>query len=480
MKKETPSLTKERDDLLTKLKQIQQDYDGLAGVFASTRIADRALVDDVDSLKVIEAHKQVKQWETEIKKHEAELKKIETEISKLAEAAKKFSGQDSPDAKSIEELDKNTKASAEQVTKAEEKSKLLAKLKEQIAEAQSTKGYALPLAPGALDATLEVKAAIGTHGSRIVYEDKAKDMAVEIRGNPNKLGPVVPRRFVSVLSPDSPKNFSRGSGRLELAQCMFDESQPLLARVLVNRIWKQHFGIGLVETPSDFGRQGERPTHPELLDDLARQFIASGWSLKGLHRQMILSATYQQVSGRGPEVDPSNRYYSRFNLRKLNVEEWRDAMLVATDSLDRTMGGPPAELSQSDFARRTIYGTVRRRELSDLLRLHDFPDPLTHSPNRVSTTTPLQQLYYFNSPFIQDQAIAMAARMQREYPNDLSAQVVGAYRLLFCRNPSSHELALGIDFLKSEASGPQSSKIEDRWPHYAQVLFGSNEFFFVD
>ena len=153
--------------------------------------------------------------------------------------------------------------------------------------------------PGVRDSRLEVRQADGTHGSKIVYESDMRDASLEIRGNPNKLGPPVPRRFVSVLarSEGATKAWDSGSGRLDLAHSITSDSKDLVARVIVNRVWRHHFGRGLVETPSDFGRQGERPTHPELLDDLAYRFMEHDWSLKWLHREILLSATYQQARG---------------------------------------------------------------------------------------------------------------------------------------------------------------------------------------
>ena len=154
-----------------------------------------------------------------------------------------------------------------------------------------------------------------------------------------------------MLSPDKPTPFKQGSGRLELAKAIVTDAAPLPARVIVNRVWKQHFGVGLVETPSDFGAQGERPSHPELLDDLAARFIANGWSLKWLHREIMLSATYQQASGtpRKPR-DPELPLLLAIPRRRLDVEAWRDAMLAVTGTLNPS--GRPGRRAES--ARPTI------------------------------------------------------------------------------------------------------------------------------
>lgn len=439
-----------------------QDYYALAGVFASTRMADRAMAANVDSLQIFEAHKLVQKCEADIKKLEAEIKKLDASLKPLRDKA----------AADLSEEDR--KKLDEQAKAIDEKRTAVAKLNEQLVQAQNTPGYDFPLTPGALDGTLEVKEAVGTHGSRIVYEAKPKDAAIEIRGNPNKTSDLVPRRFVSVLSRETPKPFTQGSGRKELAETMFSDSAALIARVWVNRIWKQHFGIGLVDTSSDFGQQGSPPTHPELLDDLARRFIASGWSTKWLHREIVLSSTYQQLCRTHAEQlsHAADRWYVGAPLRRLDVEQWRDAILMVSDSLDFDIAGKPTELNLATNTRRTLYGLVRRRELTDILRLNDFPDPLTHSPNRSPTTTPLQQLFVLNSPFMQQHSESFVARLTREAAESDRAKLERAYQLLFGRQATTKEMELGLQFV-SDAS-------QETWQQYAQVLLGSNEFLFVE
>jgi hypothetical protein len=227
-----------------------------------------------------------------------------------------------------------------------------------------------------------------------------------------------------------------------------------------------------VETTSDFGSQGERPSHPELLEDLAARFMSNGWSLKWLHREIMLSATYQQASGTPPAGDESLRYYTRFGRRRLDIEAWRDALLMAGGTFDATVGGPPQELNLESNRRRTIYGTVKRRELTDLLRLHDFPDPVTHSPSRQPTITPLQQLFILNSPLLTQQAGLLAQRLKREAGAAPAARIDLAYRLLFGRIPTPEERNTGLDFV----GGNQDST----WRDYAHVLLASNEFQFID
>jgi hypothetical protein len=256
-----------------------------------------------------------------------------------------------------------------------------------------------------------------------------------------------------------------------------NEGGPLAARVIVNRVWKHHFGAGLVETPSDFGAQGQRPTHPELLDDLAAQFVANGWSLKWLHREILLSATYRQASAYDPRkqaLDPDNRWLWRMNRRRLEVEAWRDAMLAVNGTLRQQQGGPPADLGDPANGRRSVYGMVKRRELNDMLRLHDFPDPTTTSPGRVPTTTPLQLLFTLNSPLVQHEAAALARRLKVVAPAGGEARIRRAYLLLFGRPATAAEVRLGLDYLAGEPV------LDAAWEQYAQALLGSNEFLFVD
>ena len=228
------------------------------------------------------------------------------------------------------------------------------------------------------------------------------DMPVLVRGNPDTPGVKVPRRFLAVLGGQR-YPFQHGSGRLELAHAIASAENPLTARVMVNRIWQHHFGRGLVATSSNFGTLGERPTHPELLDWLAHRFIASGWSLKPLHREIMLSAVYQQSSrddSTGFAKDPGNALLWRMNRRRLDIEAWRDALLATAGRLDSKLGGPSASLDAPGNQRRTVYAAVSRHDLAWMLRLFDFPDPNITSDRRVETTIPLQQLFVLNSEFM--------------------------------------------------------------------------------
>jgi hypothetical protein len=306
-------------------------------------------------------------------------------------------------------------------------------------------------------------------------------MRVHIRGNPATLGEEAPRRFLSILGG---KPFTKGSGRLELAEAIASKDNPLTARVLVNRVWQHHFGKGLVRTPSNFGALGERPTHPELLDHLASRFIAGGWSLKKLHRAILLSSTYQQASrgdAHNREVDPENRLLWRMNRQRLEVEAWRDAMLAVSNTLDRTLGGPSLDLFGADNRRRTLYGRVSRHELNSLLRLFDFPDPNLTAGERVVTTVPLQQLFVLNSEFMVRNARALAARLAAGPEKDDGARLRSAFVLLYGRPATEPELQLGLAFLHAPADAASAGKSSlTRWEQYAQVLLSTSEFLYVD
>ncbi|HJZ92259.1 MAG TPA: PSD1 and planctomycete cytochrome C domain-containing protein [Gemmataceae bacterium] len=303
---------------------------------------------------------------------------------------------------------------------------------------------------------------------------KTADLKVHIRGNPATLGEDAPRRFLTVLAGDDPPRFAKGSGRLELARAVASKDNPLIARVIVNRLWAWHFGRGIVGTPSNFGALGERPTHPELLDYLAARFMAEGWSIKTLHREIMLSATYQlgtKYDTRSAAVDPDNKLLWRMNRRRLEVEPWRDSMLAVAGNLDPTTGGPPADLSSPDNRRRTLYGSVSRHNLDPQLRLFDFPDPNLTSDRRPVTSVPLQQLFVLNSEFMARQAKSLAARVMAAEPVD-STRIRQAFLLTYGRPPNDRELRLGEEFLSVGGA--------DAWEKYAHVLLSANEFAFVD
>jgi hypothetical protein len=310
--------------------------------------------------------------------------------------------------------------------------------------------------------------------------DAAKPVALHVllRGNPDTPGEEAPHRFLAVLGGE-PRPFTKGSGRLELAEAIASPNNPLTARVMVNRVWQHLFGKGLVGTPSNFGALGERPSHPELLDHLATHFVRSGWSIKALVRAIMLSATYQQscrLDAHDYAADSENRFLWRMNRRRLEVEAWRDAMLVVADRLDDRLGGPSLELASPDNRRRTVYGAVSRHELDPLLRLFDFPDPNITSDRRAVTTVPLQQLFVLNSEFMVRNSRALAARLAAGPDRDDTGRIRRAFLLLYSRPVTECELQMGLAFL---ASTDRQSGLT-RWEQYAQVLLSANEFMYVD
>ena len=416
-----------------------EDYYALAGVLASTRLTERFVIPE---------------------KEAAVVRKAQAEAKDVAEQIKKLKAVKQP--------------------KPEEKTKLAELEARAKAIPQETPHFHTALAHAVDDAALYVIADGPAHTKLDYHPGESQDLAVQIRGNPAKLGRTVPRRFLTVLSSGTPEPFGKGSGRLELADAIVGPGAPLAARVVVNRVWALHFGRGLVETVSDFGTQGERPTHPELLDDLTRRFIDDGWSLKRLHRELMLSAAYRrssQFDARAAAADPDNRLLWRMNRRRLDIEAWRDALLAVAGNLDLARGGPPVELTAAGNVRRTLYGRIDRSDPDDLLRLFDFPDPSAHAPNRAPTTTALQQLFVMNGPFMVRQAGELAKQLTAGDPATADEIVRRAYRRLFTRPPTANELKLGAEFL---ATGDEKTPSPAVVKQYAQALLGSNEFLFVD
>lgn len=312
--------------------------------------------------------------------------------------------------------------------------------------------------------------------------EEPTNLNVFIRGDVDTKGDLVPRRFVQVLCSEDPKPFATGSGRLELAAAIANRDNPLTARVIVNRIWALNFGKPLVGTPSNFGALGEKPTHPELLDDLAVRFMDNGWSLKWLEREIVLSATYQQSSratDKQASADPENKLLGRMNRKRLDVEQWRDSLLAATGRLDESIGGKSIDPQNAEERRRTVYSNISRLDLNRMLAMFDFPDPNAHSARRSQTTTPLQKLFVLNSQFVVKQAQHLAARLQAEtegIPNtDARIRIDRAYRLVFGRPATDTEIALGLSFVSQPGSDANSP-----WREYTQALLASNELLFVD
>jgi hypothetical protein len=293
------------------------------------------------------------------------------------------------------------------------------------------------------------------------------------RGNAGNQGDVVPRRFLTILSTTTPKTLPpTGSGRLELARYIASRDNPLTSRVFVNRVWLYHFGQGLVRTPSDFGLRGEKPTHPELLDWLAYHFTED-WSVKKLQKLILLSNTYKMSSdaivperARAFAADPENRLLWKQNRQRLDLESLRDSLLWASGKLDTTPFGPAVELTTMPYTnRRTIYGLVNRNNLQGLYRTFDFATPDSSNAQRINTSVPQQALFLMNSPFVVQQAQALAQLPDVAAPKDESGRLRALYRRLFGRAPSVDELAIGAAFLRQPTSGAADTTPVSPWQY---------------
>ncbi len=317
--------------------------------------------------------------------------------------------------------------------------------------------------------------------AHVLAETGNQDMPLAVRGNLRTPGDMAPRRFPRVLSDHGTRRFNQGSGRIELAEAVANPSNPLTARVMVNRVWMHHFGRALVRSPGNFGTLGRNPTHGKLLNWLAASFMESGWSLKSLHRLIMTSATYQMSSrydARAFAVDSDNELLWRMNPRRMDVESWRDSLLAVTRELDLELGGPPVnDITGSN--RRTLYAKVSRngdQSGSDqFLRLFDFPIMRATVPERGTSIVPQQFLFLMNSPFMVDRAKALYKRLEGESEDD-QGKIERAYRLLFSRSPSEGETQMGLQFLRTES--PSDSELSP-WERYGQVLMSSNEFMYV-
>ena len=320
----------------------------------------------------------------------------------------------------------------------------------------------------------------------MVLNDNAKSIepVIFLRGNPNNRGPQVPRRMPEIVGGPARKSFANGSGRLELAESIASKDNPLTARVIVNRVWGWHFGQALVRTPSDFGVRSDPPTHPELLDWLSKRFVEDGWSLKKLHKRILLSATYQQVSTTSAasfSADPENRWLAHQNRRRLDFEGMRDSLLVAAGQLDPQMYGRSVDLFAQPFTkRRTVYASIDRQNLPGTFRAFDLASPEQHTPQRFQTTVPQQALYLMNSAFVAERARAVVLRPEVAQATAPSAKVAAIYRAILSRSPTGDEVAVGEAFAREAGKVESTGNQLTAWEQFAQVLMLSNEFLFVD
>ncbi len=324
---------------------------------------------------------------------------------------------------------------------------------------------------------------------------KVGNAHVQLKGDPERLGAEVPRRFPLILGGQTLPPNTQGSGRLYLAKWLTEPTNPLIARVLVNRVWQGHFGRGIVATPNDFGKMGQPPTHPELLDYLAGRFIAEGWSIKSLHRLIVLSRTYQLASTddeANASIDVGNSYLWHFPRHRLDAESIRDTLLSLGGNLDRSVGGPhpfPPVSSWNftqhnpfkavyDTNRRSVYLMTQRIQRHPFLALFDGPDTNASTARRITSTTPLQGLFLMNDPFVHEQAKRFAARLLAAAKDD-GARIDQAYALAFGRAPTTEErsaITQHLDRVREKLKGDTTKA----WESVARALFLSNEFVYVD
>lgn len=313
-----------------------------------------------------------------------------------------------------------------------------------------------------------------------ILEDipEPKDSPVYKRGDPKRLGEEVPRQYLQILANAKRNQYTSGSGRLELAKEIASPENPLTARVFVNRVWGWHMSREIVDTPSDFGVRTPEPIHVDLLNWLAASFIESGWSVKELHRQIVLSLTYQQSNAirlEASAIDPKNELWHHFPRTRLDFESMRDTILAVSDNLDSTMGGIQVDITDPETNRRTVYSFVDRQDMPGIFRTFDHPSPDVSSPGRFETTVPQQALFLMNSPFVNLNAKRLVESVRREAESSRET-VTEIYRRLYQRDPSADEIETGLAFIQNEAEGTESS----RWDLYAQALLLSNELMFLD
>ena len=323
---------------------------------------------------------------------------------------------------------------------------------------------------------------------------------VHIRGSSKTLGDVVPRRFLEAIAGGEQPAPAEGSGRLELARRLVDPANPLTARVLVNRVWKHHFGEGIVKTPDDFGIMGAPPSHPELLDHLATRFVAGGWSIKGLHRMMMLSSTYRMQSRPDPgseaeRIDPANVLLHRMNVRRLEAEAIRDAILAVSGRLDRTPFGPSVPPHLTPFmdgrgrpgksgpldgdGRRSLYLNVRRNFLTPMFLAFDFPAPSSTMGRRNVSNVPAQALTLMNDPFVVQQARLWADRACADAARPRPEVVASLYLAAFGRPPTDAERAEALAFLDEQAAAYGAPDDPRAWADLCHVLINVKEFIYI-
>ena len=298
---------------------------------------------------------------------------------------------------------------------------------------------------------------------------KPRDSFVMIRGEPANKGPVVKRRWLEIMGGSDSKPFSTGSGRLDLANEVASKDNPLTARVFVNRVWNWHFGDAIVRTLGDFGLRSDPPSNQALLDHVAARFMADGWSVKRLHKTIMLSATWQQVTLDNPansKVDPGNALFWRQNLQRLNFESLRDTLLVLGGKHEFADRGGPSDADLNASGRRTVYGFIDRAKISDAFRIFDFANPDMTAPSRVQTTVPLQALYLMNNGFVAEQSRHVAGRPELLSGAKDEEKIEFVYQLFFQRAPTAAELQLAKNYIADQQAKPAIGGADLRAWHY--------------
>jgi hypothetical protein len=448
-----------------------EDYYALAGIFKSTRTMENfkkvarwyenSLATEADLARKAEHARQLAQQKEIIQKR---ITRANEELkSRLKEGAA---------------LPKNPESMYPEETRAE-----LKRLREELARLEK-------LAP-------EMPSAMG------VTEGMVADTSVHLRGSHLKLGKLAPRRVPRVLAGSDPPAFDRKqSGRLQLARWLVCRDHPLTGRVIVNRIWRWHFGQGLVRTPDNFGKLGERPTNPSLLDWLAHRFLEDGWSIKAMHRRIMLSAAYQMSSrhdARAAERDPDNRLHWRANVRRLEAEAIRDALLAVSGSLDRSMGGSllsvknrgylfdhtSRDATRYDTPRRSLYLPIIRNHLYDVFQLFDSTDATVQNGDRATTTVAPQTLFMMNSDLVAQVSERLAAGLLEDPKADDAGHIRWLYEKAYGRPASAEETAKGREFLGAcerelRDSEPDAGKRRARaWACLCQIVVAANEFIYI-
>lgn len=444
---------------------LMRDYYALAGIFKSTHTMD-------SFTKIAKWHEHEIPTEVELQarqQHAEQLAALRSEIDQFIQQAK---DELAASLETGQPLPEDAEARFPDATKEQ-----LKKLREQL----QSKEKSVP----------ELSTAMG------VKEGKVIDTAIHVRGSHLTLGESVPRGVPTVLAATSAPVFNdQQSGRLELARWLVNENHALTSRVIANRVWRWHFGRGLVATVDNFGELGTRPSHPELLDWLAQSLIDSGWSLKSLHREIMLSKTYQLSSYNDPElaaIDPENRFYWRADVRRLEAEAVRDSLLAVSGTLDPTMGGSLLHVANRQFLfdhtskdetnydsrKRSVYLPVIRNHLYDVFMLFDYADASVPNGDRPSSTVATQSLFMLNSQLAIDVAEALAEKIVQVDPDERGRQL---YLTVFGREPSDNELEMLSDFLRDASEltdGDIGDVAKSAWVALCQTLLSSNEFLYV-